>query len=156
MFMYYLKHFIESWVGNADDRGRNQAAMDVRARLENIDEERSFTVPEPAKVPPGYVYTTPYALEVGKILVFDLGAMQVDIDGHAWIDPFAINVDPAITKNAVLLEKLEDGTIKVNLSRCHGHSWRRGPKPERKHGLDWIMVSEFVGQVPPGTVLPAK
>jgi hypothetical protein len=122
----------------------------------NIDEERSFTVPEPAKVPPGYVYTTPYALEVGKIVVFDLGAMQVDIDGHAWIDPFAINVDPAITKHAVLLEKLEDGTIKVNLSRCHGHSWRRGPKPEKKHGLDWIMVSEFVGQVPPGTVLPAK
>jgi len=121
----------------------------------NIDEERSFTVPEPAKVPPGYVYTTPYALEVGKIVVFDLGAMQVDIDGHAWIDPFAINVDFAITKNAVLLEKLEDGTIKVNLSRCHGHSWRRGPKPEKKHGLDWIMVSEFVGQVPPGTVLPA-
>jgi hypothetical protein len=49
----------------------------------NIDEERSFTVPEPAKVPPGYVYTTPYALEVGKIVVFDLGAVQVDIDGHA-------------------------------------------------------------------------
>lgn len=112
-------------------------------------------MPEPAKVPPGYVYTTPYALEVGKIVVFDLGAMQVDIDGHAWIDPFATNIDPATTKKAVLLEKMQDGTIKVNLSRCHGHSWRRGPKPEKKHGLDWIMVSEFVGQVPPGTVLPA-
>jgi hypothetical protein len=98
-------------------------------------------MPEPAKVPPGYVY--------------ELSAMCVDIEGHARIDPYAVMAFAAGKKNVnpdppvLLLEKLEDGTIKVDLSKCGVYAWSPGPIPERKHGLEWILVTQFTGQRTP-------
>jgi hypothetical protein len=110
---------------------------------------------DPAKIPPGYVYATPYTLEPGRPLEFEVTAMKADINGHAWIDPFGIMANRSQSsahKQKVILEKLEDGTFKADLSAAHGYVWTREAKPEPKHGLSWIPVTEFTGQKPPEPV----
>jgi hypothetical protein len=101
-------------------------------------------------IPSPHVRACAHSLEVGKPLTFEVSAMVADPDGHGWIDPYAPHITPieaeAQHKELIILEKLQDGTFKVNLGKCKDHAWRRCPIPEPRNGLKWIAVSRFVSE----------
>lgn len=98
---------------------------------------------EPAKMPGGIVRLWAKNLPLGKKFPFEHGAIVIDQDLHAWVNPHAL---PAMNSDGakLLLERTEDG-FRLDLTKFNlNHSLPSAEKPEAVNGTDWIPVVEIV------------
>ena len=82
---------------------------------------------EPARIPVGHVHETPYSIEVGERVAFDVSMpckrTPMAKDGSTPLASW-LHVETTLhsSQPELILEKLDDGTFKADLTKCHGYT----------------------------------